>query len=79
VQKKIKKGKKGKRYMKSLESKKPKKEERGKELAEEHWTWIKSLLNIKEQHQQTLNKKLFIDGFIHGYKHARQDTNTLES
>jgi len=39
---------------------KPKKTPR--QLAEEHWGWLESLL-----------RKIFIDAFIHGYKHSQQE------
>lgn len=32
-----------------------------KVLAEEHWTWLETLL-----------RKVFVDAFIHGYKHGKQ-------
>ena len=35
---------------------------KGKELAEEHWKWLQSLL-----------KKVYIDAFVHGYKHGRNE------
>ena len=34
--------------------------EKSKELAEEHWVWLESIL-----------RKIFIDAFVHGYKHAK--------
>ncbi|KKN74178.1 hypothetical protein LCGC14_0392640 [marine sediment metagenome] len=40
-----------------------------KELAEEHWGWIESLL----YQQRQMEKKLFIDAFVHGFKHGRKD------
>ena len=46
---------------------KPKKTPR--ELAEEHWAWIESILSV----QRMMEKKLFIDAFIHGYKHGRKE------
>ena len=37
------------------------KEKCAKELAEEHWVWLESLLH-----------KLYVDAFIHGYKHGKE-------
>jgi len=34
----------------------------GSELACEHWNWLSSLL-----------EKVYIDAFIHGYKHGSED------
>lgn len=31
------------------------------QLAEEHWDWLESIL-----------RKMFIDAFIHGYKHGKE-------
>ena len=36
--------------------------EKGKPLAEEHWEWLEGYLH-----------KIFVDGFIHGYKHGQDD------
>jgi len=38
-----------------------------KQLAEEHWTWLESIL----YQQRLMEKKLFIDAFVHGYKHGK--------
>lgn len=40
-----------------------------KELAEEHWNWLDSVLSI----QREMEKKLFIDAFMHGVKHGKED------
>jgi hypothetical protein len=40
------------------------------ELANEHWDWLESLLRV----QREMERKLFIDAFIHGYKHGKEDT-----
>lgn len=32
------------------------------QLAQEHWKWLSSLL-----------KKMYIDAFVHGYKHGKSD------
>lgn len=42
------------------------KEEEARKLAEEHWEWLESLLVV----QREMEKKLFIDAFIHGTKHG---------
>lgn len=39
------------------------------QLAEEHWYWLYSVLLTERQMQ----KKLFIDAFVHGHKHARKE------
>ncbi len=39
-----------------------------RQIAEEHWEWIESLLF----QQRLMEKKLFIDAFIHGYKHGKE-------
>ena len=39
-----------------------------RQIAEEHWGWIESLLF----QQRLIEKKLFIDAFIHGYKHGKE-------
>ena len=38
-----------------------------KKLAEEHWQWIEQIL----ANRQAETKHMFIEGFIHGYKHGR--------
>ena len=37
-----------------------------KKLAEEHWLWLESIL----YQQRLMEKKLFIDSFVHGFKHG---------
>ena len=37
-----------------------------RELAEKHWDFVGKLLD----QQRLIEKKLFIDAFIHGYKHG---------
>ena len=39
-----------------------------RQLAEEHWNYIELLLF----QQRLIEKKLFIDAFIHGYKHGKE-------
>ena len=41
---------------------------KGKKLAEQHWAWIESVL----ANRQVETKHMFIEGFIHGYKHGLQ-------
>ena len=48
-----------------------------RELAEEHWKWVRSLIEEFEESVVTelawkQRGKLFIDAFIHGYKHGRE-------
>lgn len=38
--------------------------EKARQLAEEHFTWLEVLL-----------KRVFVDAFIHGYKHAKEEKN----
>ena len=40
-------------------------EDEARELAENHWDWLESVL----LQQMQVTKKLFIDGFIHGFGH----------
>lgn len=35
---------------------------RGRELAEQHWAWLETML-----------RKVFVDAFIHGYKHGQDE------
>ncbi len=42
-------------------------------LAEEHWEWIKKLLDT----QLLVTERLFKDGFKHGWKHAKGERNDL--
>lgn len=46
---------------------KPKKTPR--QLAEEHWDWIEQVL----RNRQNETRHMFIEGFIHGYKHGKGD------
>lgn len=39
-----------------------KKEKSALELATEHWNWLETLL-----------RKIYIDAFTHGYKHAKKE------
>ena len=39
-----------------------------KRLAEEHWAWIESVL----ANRQRETKHMFIEGFLHGYKHGKE-------
>ena len=42
-------------------------EEKAKKLAEEHWKWLETWLRI-----------VYVDAFVHGYKHAVEDLKSLE-
>lgn len=46
---------------------KPKKTPR--ELAKEHWDWLESILFQQRQ----MERKLFIDAFVHGYGHSKKE------
>ena len=39
------------------------------ELAQEHWSWLQSILDK----QREIERKLFIDAFVHGYKHGKEN------
>jgi len=39
-----------------------------KELAEAHWKWLESIL----LQQLKVQRKLFVDAFIHGMKHGKE-------
>lgn len=48
-----------------------------RKLAEEHWKWVRSLIGEFEESVVTelvwkQRGKLFVDAFIHGYKHGRE-------
>lgn len=45
---------------------KPKKTPR--QLAEEHWRWIESVLSDRQRETE----HMFIEGFLHGYKHGKE-------
>ena len=38
------------------------------ELAQEHWRWLSSILDK----QMEMERKLFIDAFIHGFGHGKE-------
>ena len=38
------------------------------ELAQEHWSWLQEILDK----QREMERKLFIDAFVHGFKHGIQ-------
>jgi hypothetical protein len=49
-----------------------------RELAEEHWKWVRSLIEEFEESVVTelawkQRGKLFVDAFIHGYKYGKED------
>ena len=37
-------------------------DQKAKELAEEHWKWLESLLH-----------KIYVDAMVHGIKHGQED------
>ena len=39
------------------------------ELAEDHWAWIEALM----EKRQAETKYMFLEGFVHGYKHGKED------
>ena len=41
-------------------------EAEARKLGEEHWAWIESIL----ANRQKETKCMFIEGFVHGYKHG---------
>ncbi len=40
-----------------------------REMAEVHWEWLLSVMSK----QREMEHKLFVDAFLHGYKHATVD------
>jgi len=38
-------------------------QEKARELAEQHWKWVETWLHI-----------VYVDAFVHGYKHGVEDT-----
>ena len=42
--------------------------QQARKLAEEHWEWLQSVLQV----QREMEKRLFIDAFVHGVKHGRK-------
>lgn len=49
--------------------------DKAKKLAEEHWAWLESILF----QQRLIEKKIFIDSFIHGYKHGLRNKEVSEN
>lgn len=39
------------------------------ELAQEHWSWLQEILDKERE----MERKLFIDAFVQGYKHGKED------
>ncbi len=39
------------------------------EQAQEHWNWLKEILN----EQRTMERKLYISAFLHGFKHGKEE------
>ena len=50
--------------------------EKGKQLANEHWSYIESLLVTHKVDKQTIDivKFHYISAFIHGYKHGLEES-----
>ena len=46
--------------------------ETAQELAVAHWQWLESVLDK----QREMEKRLFVDSFIHGYKHGKEAPQT---
>lgn len=44
------------------------KEKTALELAQEHWSWLLEVLDK----QREMERKLFIDAFVHGFKHGKE-------
>ncbi len=40
-----------------------------RELAEKHYEWLESVLDV----QREMEHKLFVDAFIHGWKHRDEE------
>ena len=40
--------------------------EEARQLAEEHWKWVESLLH-----------KIYVDAFVHGITHGQEDEGTM--
>jgi len=45
-----------------------------RKLAERHWEWLESML----YQQRLMERKLFIDAFVHGWKHAKEEEEERE-
>lgn len=53
-------------------------EDKVRELAETHWKWVRSLIEGFEEAnisdiEWAQREQLFVDAFIHGYKHGKED------
>ena len=48
---------------------------RAETLAAEHWAWLESVLAV----QREMEKKLFIDSFVHGFKHGIEYRNIKQT
>ena len=44
-------------------------EEEIRQLAEEHWEWLRAILLV-------IVGKVYIDAFLHGYKHGKEEDKT---
>ena len=50
-------------------------EEKSRKLGEEHWAWIEAVLANRQEE----TKHMFIEGFIHGFKHGKGDKNDTKT
>ena len=41
------------------------------QLAKEHWDWIEGVILT----EMRLTMRLFMDGFVHGHRHGKEDAN----
>ena len=39
-----------------------------RQLAEDHWDWIEAVLAKRQEE----TKHMFIEGFVHGFKHGKE-------
>lgn len=43
-----------------------------KQMAEEHWDWLESILELQHRNYMVLLRKVAMDEFVHGFKHGRK-------
>lgn len=46
-----------------------------KQLANDHWAWLRQVLELEHAHCMALVEQLYKDAFVHGYKHAEENKN----
>jgi len=46
-----------------------------RQMAEEHWMWLESIL----LEEMRMKMRLFKDAFIHGYKHGKEDASGVRT